>query len=652
MNQSDKVNILLVDDQPAKLLSYEVILRDLGENLIKAASAKEAFEQLLKTDIAIVLVDVCMPDLDGFQLASMIREHPRFQKTAIIFVSAIHLTDVDRMRGYEVGAVDYVPVPVVPEVLRAKVRVFAELHRKTRQLELLNAELERRVVERTAELEASNARLLESERRRSVALAAGQMGSWDWNLATGECVWDAGQYRIFGVDPAAFALTFDNIRSFIQPDDLRRIQALIAEGLGDRQTFQTEARIVRPDGELRWCICAAAITADESGRTVRVSGVTIDITDRREAEERQALLTREVDHRARNALAVTQSIVRLTKAGTIKSYIASVEGRIGALSRAHTLLSESRWQGADLVKLVDDELSPYRTSADKIITAGPQASLRPVTAQILALAVHELATNAAKYGALSSASGRVRVTWQIEGSGLVLYWEESGGPPARSPTSQGFGTKIITASVASQLGGEAAFDWRPEGLHCRLSIPIGDAFGPVERAYTEQRSAGRSTAPPTRPLGGNRVLLVEDEALVAMLMRDMLTELGYSVVGPFSRPADAEAAIAGGGVDAAVLDVNLDGDMVYPVADLLAARGIPFVFVTGYGAESIERRFADVPVLQKPIEPQMLEGAFARNGNGAAHAAATTAEEVGFVPPQGVHGTPSVQEAPSVRSVS
>src|SRR5262249_18112816 len=149
MNANDKVNILLVDDQPAKLLSYEVILRDLGENLIKAASAKEAFGHLLKTDIAIVLVDVCMPDLDGFQLATMIRDHPRFQETAIIFVSAIHLTDMDYMRGYEVGAVDYVPVPVVPEVLRAKVKVFAELYRKTRQLEQLNQELERREVERT-----------------------------------------------------------------------------------------------------------------------------------------------------------------------------------------------------------------------------------------------------------------------------------------------------------------------------------------------------------------------------------------------------------------------------------------------------------------------------------------------------------------------
>src|SRR3954465_8768804 len=159
MKASDKVNILLVDDQPAKLLSYEVILGGLGENLIKAGSAREALEHLLKTEIAVILVDVCMPELDGFELAAMIREHPRFQNIAIIFVSAVQITDPDRLRGYEAGAVDYVPVPVVAEVLRAKVRVFAELYRKTRQLQQLNQELEHRVAERTAELNNSTKQL-------------------------------------------------------------------------------------------------------------------------------------------------------------------------------------------------------------------------------------------------------------------------------------------------------------------------------------------------------------------------------------------------------------------------------------------------------------------------------------------------------------
>src|SRR6201992_1843684 len=138
MMDHERVNILLVDDQPAKLLAYEVILKELSENLVVAASGREALEILLKSKTAVIRIDVCMPELDGFELAAMIREHPRFQKTAIIFISAIQVSDFDRLRGYEMGAVDYVPVPVVPEVLRAKVKVFLELHRKTRELEALN----------------------------------------------------------------------------------------------------------------------------------------------------------------------------------------------------------------------------------------------------------------------------------------------------------------------------------------------------------------------------------------------------------------------------------------------------------------------------------------------------------------------------------
>lgn len=175
MNAADKVNILLVDDQPAKLLSYEVMLGELGENLIQASSASEALQLLLKHDVAVVLIDVCMPELDGFELAAMIREHPRFEKTALIFVSAIHLTDLDHLRGYEVGAVDYVPVPVVPALLRAKVRVFSDLYRKTRMLERLNGQLELRVAERTAELEKINTeleqRVEERTQEREAALA-------------------------------------------------------------------------------------------------------------------------------------------------------------------------------------------------------------------------------------------------------------------------------------------------------------------------------------------------------------------------------------------------------------------------------------------------------------------------------------------------
>jgi PAS domain S-box-containing protein len=613
MASDDKVNILLVDDQPAKLLSYETILAELGENLIKAASAREALEQLLKHEIAVILVDVCMPELDGFQLAAMIREHPRFQRTAIIFISAIHLTDVDRLRAYEMGAVDYVPVPVIPEVLRAKVRIFAELYRKTRQLEQLNQELERRVAERTGELEASTARLMQSEERRSLALAAGQMGSWEWDPVNGDFTWDDGQYRIFGVDPATFDVTVDNIKALIHPEDWKHLQNAIKPAAQNTPSFQTEFRVCRPNGQTRWCIGTAVASADATDNIIRISGVTVDITDRKDAEERQALLAREVDHRARNALALVQSIVRLTRSDTIKAYIAAVDGRIGALSRAHTLLAQSRWQGADLARLVEEELAPYRAGDDAKITAtGPDVSLEPRTAQTLALALHELSTNAAKYGALSVMPGRVGVTWELQPDSLVLRWSESGGPVTAPPASPGFGIRVISASIERQLEGETAFHWRPEGLHCSLRVPRGDKIEPLGANGNNANRASAEDRPalPLRLATGNRVLLVEDEILVAMMMKDILAEFGFSVIGPFSRVAEAMVAAVHEDFDAGIIDVNLGGEFVYPVADVLVARDIPFVFVTGYGVESIENRFAHVPIIKKPVQRAVLQKIF------------------------------------------
>ena len=349
----DKVNILLIDDQPAKLLSYEVILAELGENLIKATSPHEAFGILLKTeDVAVVLIDVVMPQLDGFQLAAMIREHPRFQKLAIIFVSAIQVGETDHLRGYEIGAVDYVSVPVVPKVLRAKVRVFVDLYRKTRQLEVLNSELEERVAARTAELEAQTERLRQSEERRSIALSAGDMGSWEVDLVTGHLEWDDGPYRIFGVDPAHFGPTVERIEAMMHPDDREKNALAAIVGSGESR-FQVEFRIVRPSGEVRWCYGAGIITRDADGKPVRMNGVTVDITDRKRAEERQVLLAREVDHRAKNTLAVVLSVLRLTRAPTTKDFIATVEGRVHALAATHNLLSSTRWEGADLGKIVE-----------------------------------------------------------------------------------------------------------------------------------------------------------------------------------------------------------------------------------------------------------------------------------------------------------
>ena len=468
----DKVNILLVDDQPGKLLTYRAILEEVGENLLSASNATEALELLLKNDVAVVLIDVYMPDIDGFQLAAMIRNHPRFEKTALIFISAILLTDVDRLRGYEMGAVDYVPVPVIPEVLRAKVKVFVELFRKTRQLEQLNRELEARVAERTAELAASTRQLRQSERLRSLALAAGQMGSWEWNVARGSHVWDQGQCEIFGVDSGTFVPTMESVRPLINPDDFELLARAFREVSKDANTFQTEFRVRRPNGEIRWCTGTAVASFDDRGRLIWLSGVTADITERKRAEERQILLAEEVDHRARNVVAVVQSIMRLTRADSIDDYMSALDGRIGALSNAHRLLAGSRWEGADLTRLVEEEFAPYRAVGKARVAAhGPIVLLPPATAQTIALALHELATNAAKYGALSNDHGLVDLSWRIEPGKLELVWSESGGPQVSPPSRRGYGSRAIVAGIERQLGGNVNFNWQISGLCCTLSLP-------------------------------------------------------------------------------------------------------------------------------------------------------------------------------------
>jgi two-component sensor histidine kinase/CheY-like chemotaxis protein len=364
-------------------------------------------------------------------------------------------------------------------------------------------------------------------------------------------------------------------------------------------------------------------SVDATDHVVRISGVTVDITERKEAEERQVLLAREVDHRARNALALVQSIVRLTRADTIKSYIAAVEGRIGALSRAHTLLAQSRWQGADLARLADEELAAYRTGdADKIIARGPDLSLEPRTAQTLALALHELSTNAAKYGALSELAGRVSLTWELKPDRLVLRWTETDGPPVQVPASPGFGIRVIGASVERQLEGDVEFDWQPQGLCCTMSVPRSEQIGILAHDSVGRRTNGEDKSQlPLQLATGNRVLLVEDEILVAMMMRDILSELGFSVVGPFSRVAEAMVAAVHEEFDAGIIDINLGGEFVYPVADVLVARKVPFVFITGYGVESIDSRFANVPILKKPIQRQVLQSIFVTaDGDGPAMA--------------------------------
>ncbi|HEX4272868.1 MAG TPA: HWE histidine kinase domain-containing protein, partial [Rhizomicrobium sp.] len=550
-----------------------------------------------------------------FELAKMIREHPRFQKTAMIFISAIHMTESDYLRGYEAGAVDYLSVPVIPELLRAKVRVFAELFRKTRALQELNQELERRVLQRTEALEASSAELRRSEQDRSLALAAGNMGFWAHEVSSGKWFWDEGQSHILGVPHDGISPSLAWLKRAVHPDDFPRLQQVMTALTPEKGTGDIELRFIRPSGEIRWCALAAVASFNEAGAAVRFSGVTTDITERKDTETRQALLAREVDHRAKNALAVVQAIVRLARRDNIDDYVRAIEGRIGALAQTHELLSQARWEGADVLRLVLEELAPYHSENRSRVTAtGPTITVLPETAQAVAMTIHELATNAVKHGSLSNDDGRVDIGWRYCDGALSISWVESGGPPVTPPDRKGFGTKII-GSFNGRDRGRVAFDWRPEGLHFDISllckVKTSEPAAGLHASFASAPAKKAPAFPPPLPRGETRILLVEDEMLVGIFMHELLNSIGYKATLPVGRLADAMASARSEKFDCAVLDMNLQGEIVYPLADLLRSQQVPFIFLTGYSPKGIDSRFEDVPVLQKPVGQDELEGTLA-----------------------------------------
>ena len=285
-----RVNVLMVDDQPGKLLTYEAILSDLGENLIKATSAKDALEKLLKTDVAVVLMDVSMPEIDGFELAEIIRQHPRFQKTAIIFISAVHLTDLDRLKGYQHGAVDYLSVPVVPEVLRAKVRVFTELHRKNQQLEKLNSQLEQRVAERTYELQQKAAALHRLNRELAqrnqeldaivqtapdIIFSRNPDGSRDYISSR--------FYEYTGAAPDS-AVGFGWL-DYVHPDDKEQSHDSWMHSVQSGEVYDCVYRMRGADLQYRWFRARAVPLRDIHGTIVKWYGTCSDIHDSKMLEQ-------------------------------------------------------------------------------------------------------------------------------------------------------------------------------------------------------------------------------------------------------------------------------------------------------------------------------------------------------------------------------
>ena len=321
--------------------------------------------------------------------------------------------------------------------------------------------------------------LRESQARLEMATEAANLGVWEWRQGDEAMIVSPRARAIWGFGEDT-PVTSDGVEAATHPEDRQALVDRLDRAFDPslRETGPHEYRVVWPDGRVRWVrgqAEAVFVEGDEGPAVARYVGTVEDITERKEDEERLQLMAGEIDHRANNLLALVQAMVSLATDGDAAALKASLTGRLAALSRSHQLLARGRWEGADLASLVREELSPYDTErAGRVIIAGPRHALNPAAAQALAMALHELATNAAKHGALSLPEGSVGVIWRIEREvGLIVDWSESGGPPVTAPTRRGFGGQLLARALGGAMGGKVKMNWAREGLRCRMTLPLG-----------------------------------------------------------------------------------------------------------------------------------------------------------------------------------
>jgi PAS domain S-box-containing protein len=307
-----------------------------------------------------------------------------------------------------------------------------------------------------------------------LAQEVGGIGAWEWDLVSDLGFVSASYREMHGLTEAPRLLRLSDVIATIHPEDRRDYTERLALARETVAASTSEYRVVRPDGSVRWLYAKGRSIIDRDGTARRALGVVVDITDRRESEDRLRLLMREVDHRANNLLAVVQGTVSLSRAHDAEVLREVILGRIEALARAHQLLAASRWSGADLQTLVREEVAPFlHGDPDRVTIDGPTLPIEPSAAQALAMALHELTTNAAKHGALSATTGSVDIRWTVTHGVLRLVWTESGGPAVRPPKERGFGTTLLQRALAGSLRGRTELEWRRDGLVCSVTMPIG-----------------------------------------------------------------------------------------------------------------------------------------------------------------------------------
>jgi PAS domain S-box-containing protein len=456
-----------------------------------------------------------------------------------------------------------------------------------------------------------------SDRERlELALQLAGLGEFEIDLARDVFIVSERLSKLTGVPagelPAEGGKALDR---FIHPDDLEMVKTDQVAHLKRTDVVERRYRLIRPDnGRVLWLRSASRVIRDATGEPRRVTGIVEDVSQHHLEEDQRAQLMAELDHRVKNVLAAVQALATQTAKRTtsLESFLTTFSGRLKSMASANELLTAARWRGAAVEHLAAAELGPI--AAGQASWEGPELFLTPRAANALSLALHELAANAAKFGALSTDTGHVAVRWQaLAGGGFQLTWQESGGPKVAPPARAGFGSTLLAQVTGRELNGETEVDYRPAGVQVRLRAGVqalADRPEVMPEAPTARMTETVATSSGPASLKGARVLIVEDAVLLALELETGLSEAGAAVVGPAYELEEA-IALLDQPIDAAVLDANLNGRSVAPVAEVLSQRNIPFVFATGYGETGGAPGGFDAPVIRKPYDVTQVAAAVA-----------------------------------------
>ncbi len=533
---------------------------------------------------------------------------PRFQGVGaeIVFFAAVPLTGPT---GEAAGVLWVDDARALANPSGAQRRMLSEL-----------AGLAEEALRRDAVFAAARERIDDEAGRVELALTAAQLGDFEWDITHDAMQLSPRVQAIIGWPVAVIEPgRTEGLIDFVIAEDREAVREAVIDSVLETGRFSVECRIARADnGRQIWCLAAGVLVADAAGRPRKLIGVVEDITERRTAQEEREALLGELDHRVKNVLSSVQSMAAQSarKAATLEAFLKTFSGRLKSMASAHQLLTATRWRGATLLNIAAAELgglAPGQTRWE-----GPDVTLTPRAANALSLAFHELATNAVKFGALSTDEGRVEVRWRASageglGGGIEIRWEETGGPTVAPPMRRGFGSTLLDKVTGRELEGAVVVEPRREGMRVLMTVgasaiaarPAEASPAPAapEAPVLVGASAGVGAARGgAARLDGLRVLIVEDALLLALELEAGLQDAGAEVAACAADVDEALRALDGTSVDAAVLDANLNGVSVLPVAEALRARGVPFVFATGYGDSKMLPQGFDAPVIRKPYD--------------------------------------------------